>query len=118
MLPLDPPLQLAAGDRIRLDLRRPQFGDWIWETRCGQHQQRASTFLAAPPALEKLRRGAERYQPQATEKAQAAAFVLSSFDGSALVAEIAAGVQSRWPATFRDSDGALRFVRQLVEKYG
>ena len=118
MLPLDPPLQLAAGDNISLDLRRPQYGDWVWKTCCGQQQQQASTFLSVPPALGKLQKAAEQYQPLATNKAQVGVFVLSRFDGNTSSDAIAAGVQSRWPAEFRDSDDALRFVRRLVEKFG
>ena len=118
MLPLDPPLPLAAGDTISLKLQRPQYGDWVWKTSTAQHQQRASTFFALPPALGRLHKRADRYQPNATATSEAAAYVLSCFDGTATAVAIAAAVFSGWPGEFRDADDALRFVRQLVEKYG
>ena len=116
-MPLDPPLPLVPGDAIELQLRRPEYGDWVWNTSAQGETQRASTFFSAPPALGKLRKSADNFQPGATELAQAAAYALSLFDGGTTTLAIAARVIGRWPAVFKNNDDALRFVRKLVARY-
>jgi hypothetical protein len=116
-LPLDPPLAVAVGDTLNLQVQRPQYGDWLWHTRAAGEEQRASTFLSTPLPLGKLRKRADHFQPGATGRAQAAVYALSQVDGSRTTLAIAALVIARWPAEFKDQDDALRFVRQLVVQY-
>jgi predicted RNA methylase len=118
LMPLDPPLDVSGGDRVTLQLRRPEFGDWVWTTRTAQGKQRASTFLSAPPELAKIHKQAEQYQPRGGALAEAVGYTLSRFDGSSKTQAIAEAVFARWPDEFRNAGEAQQFVRKLVDKYG
>jgi SAM-dependent methyltransferase len=118
LLPLDPPLALSEGEKLGLELQRPPYGDWVWKTRTADHRQQASTFFSEPPALDKLHKRADHYEPRAGDSAQAAVYALSRFNGQASSAAIASEVFSRWPRVFRDVEEALGFVRRLAEQFG
>ena len=39
-LPLDPPLELSAGETVQFELERPEFGEWTWTVTRGSDRQR------------------------------------------------------------------------------
>jgi hypothetical protein len=117
-LPLDPPLPVAAGERMSLRLERPVYGEWSWRVETAQARQQHSTFLATPLSPSKLKKAALNYRPQLTEEGRAWLFALSNFDGQTTAQELAAAVREKYPRLYPDLPAALAFVQRLAKWHG
>jgi hypothetical protein len=104
--------------------------DYVWEWRTTHRTGAAagtqaaetrfiqSTFASAVLSPERFRRGGESYRPGLGPDGEVHAFVLQSMDGSRSVAEIARGLQKRFPDRFREYRDALNRVSALTRELG
>ena len=117
-LPLEKPLTLQKGDRLRLQLKRPQGGDWSWATTLGTKSQRQSSFLSQPLRPQDLLKQSDHYRPQLGEKAEAWRWLLDHINGEASVTQLASELRLAQPGVFTSEAQALQFVRAAAERLG
>lgn len=117
-LPLDPPIELTAGETVTFKLQRPPFGDWSWRVETDLTVQQHSTFFSVPMTLKTLKKASSDYQPQLTKKGKAALYILSHSDGSLSAQQLSNDVMEQYPELFSDFRQASKFVRDLIASYG
>ena len=118
ILPLDPPLRLAAGDTVSVELDRPQFGDWTWTIQAPAGRQRHSTFLERPWTLERMQALSPEHKPRLGAEGEAALLSLTMMESNVSNIDIGRELLKRHSARFADEEQALAFVRKLVARYG
>jgi predicted RNA methylase len=116
-LPLESPLQVTAGEQLRFALKRPEFGEWTWTTEHSERRQRQSTFLSQPLSPERLLKASDKYQPNLSERGDAARWLLAKMTGDAPVAQLAIQLQAQFPTIFTSDAEALKFTKHLAERY-
>lgn len=116
-MPLAQPLVVATGDRLAFSLKRPERGEWTWTTRLGAQRQRQSSFLSGPITREDLQRQAAHYRPTLNAEGEAARWVLARMKGDVPVEQLASGLREQHRGLFREQTEAVRFVRDLVERF-
>jgi precorrin-6B methylase 2 len=116
-LPLDPPLPVEAGERIRFQLARAPFGDWVWRTEARAGTQQHSTLLSMPVKAATLQKAALDYRPVLSDEGRDVEYVLARCNGSERMDEIAASLQAAAPTRYRTSTEALRFVQSVVKQH-
>lgn len=115
-LPLERPVQLAAGELLKFSLKRPEFGEWSWTTETGSDRQSQSTFLALPLTPKRMARQSEEFRPVLREQGQAIQFALSLFDGEHTVGDLTDALHARHPESFASRQDALRLVKWLANR--
>jgi protein arginine N-methyltransferase 1 len=123
-LPLAEPIDLEAESSVRIAVATSADGaHWSWEVEVGgrtrangrtpsSHQ---STLFGLPmSSLEKLRRRGGTYCPQASRESEAAAFVLSAFDGKTTIQRMQQELRRSYADVFRSDEQAGAFVRDIV----
>ena len=118
ILPLDPPLRLAAGDSFSVALDRPQFGDWTWTIDATAGRQRHSTFLERPWTLERMQALSPEHRPKLGAEGEAALLALKMMESKRSNIETARELLKMYSARFTDEEQALAFVTKLVARYG
>jgi SAM-dependent methyltransferase len=113
-LPLDPPIQVEAGENLILKLQRPPYGDWSWKVEYQGERQIHSTFFSTPRKLKNFKKIANDYRPQLDDKGTAALAVLSHSDGSKTIQEMSQDLMEQYPGLFETVEKARAFVLQLV----
>jgi predicted RNA methylase len=116
-LPLDPPIEVNAGDSMQFTLKRPPFTDWTWQVETTQTRQSHSTFLSVPFSLETIKKTAVTYQPNLNPKGKAAAYVLSHIDGSLSVEALSEKLTQTFPQTYHSPQKALKFVQDMINLF-
>jgi SAM-dependent methyltransferase len=115
MLPLDPPLPLREGQRVKIELHRPFAGDWTWSARVDDAARRHSTFLSQPHTASDLERmapdGVVQLGPQGTRAWEIMGLMRANWSNRHIAHEIAA----RHGMT---QERALLEVRTLAMRYG
>lgn len=117
-MPLAQPLEVVKGDCLTFSLNRPELGEWTWTTSQGAQRQRQSSFLSRPISREDLQKHASTYRPSLNVEGEAARWVLARMTGDVAVAQLASELQQQHRIQFKETSEALRFVRQLVERFG
>lgn len=125
LLPFAEPVQVAAGDRIAVDLQARLVGDdyaWIWDTRIERAGRppvrfRQSTLQGQPISLARLRRRAHGFRPALGEAGRIDRMILGWMDGGASLEEIAREVRAAFPARFARWEDALTRVGRLSDEY-
>lgn len=117
-LPLDPPLELTAGEEVKFKLQRPPYGDWNWRVETATTVQQHSTFFSVPMTLKTIKKSSLDYQPQITNKGEAALYVLSHSDGTQSVQQLSTQVMNKYPNLFPDLVKASKFVQNLIMSFG
>lgn len=117
-LPVDPPLELAAGDTIGFELKRPQFGEWTWTVTHGGRQQRHSTFQANIVDLAQIKKLAPDAAPGLQESGELALHVLSCLAEGGRVGEIIESARQRFPRQAIHEFALEQMVRNLVVRWG
>ncbi len=117
ILPLDPPLRLAAGDNVSVQLDRPEHGDWTWTIEAPAGRQRHSTFLERSWTIEQLRALSPEHQPTLGADGEAALLALKMMESHVSNIAIARELLQRHSARFAGEEAALAFVRKLVARY-
>jgi protein arginine N-methyltransferase 1 len=122
VLPLLEPIEISAGDRVRVVLRADESGEtWAWETVAttpggeAKARFRQSSFFGMPTSPEALLRSASSFAAVPSPRGERVQQVLGLMDGSRSVAQIAEAMRgsSNVPhATL------LEEVRDIVARYG
>ena len=127
-LPLERPLEVSAGDLLRLELRAEVDGSlWLWrvshiadDTDDGLDKDGGlmrSTLAGRFLSMKSLRKGAADYVPRLSLSGGAQAFILGQMDGCTSVAEIAAKAAHGFPSLFKTPEKALDLVRRLSRNF-
>jgi predicted RNA methylase len=116
-MPLNKPVSVAAGQSLGFELKRQEYGEWIWTTTANGERQRQSTFLSEPLSPEILHKKSDAFQPELNAKGKAMSFVLSRFDGNSSTESLAEAVLEHFSDVFTSKEDALRFVKGLVRKF-
>jgi SAM-dependent methyltransferase len=117
-MPLAQPLVVTEGDHLTFHLKRPELGEWTWTTSLGAQRQRQSSFLSRPISREDLQKQASNYRPALNAEGEAAQWVLARMTGDVPVEQLASELQRQHSARFKNISEAMRFVRQIVERFG
>jgi len=116
-LPLDPPVAVADGERVRFQLARVAYGEWSWKMRAAAGVQQRSTLFASPMKAATIRKAALDHRPELTPEGAATAYVLSLCDGSRSAVDLAAMLQARDGGPYQTRDEALRFVQAVLKRH-
>jgi Arginine methyltransferase oligomerization subdomain/Methyltransferase domain len=113
-LPLGEPIEVNRGDVIAFHLKRPEGGEWTWDTSHQGKRQRQSTFLSEALKPADLLKKSEQYQPVLNDKGRAAQWLLGRLDGTVAVGLLAEELLAEFPSVFRNHNSALRFIFSLT----
>jgi len=113
-LPLDPPIELRAGDEIVFKLARPAYGDWSWWVQAGESFQSHSSTFRGPISQERLVKYSGRHQPKLSPRGQACLDILSRFDGNTSLEEMTDFLLDKHHAVFRSREHAVSLIEYLV----
>jgi protein arginine N-methyltransferase 1 len=117
-LPLEEPIPLSAGERVRVTLRADARGErWAWDTTVGGRLLRQTTFLGTPTAAEALLRESSSHRPTLTELGTRVRKLLDNLDGSHSVEDLARILESELPEGSPLRRRALDDVREVVRRY-
>jgi len=117
-LPVDPPLELAAGDTVGVELKRPPFGEWTWTVTHAGRRQRHSTFQANIVDLAQLKKQASDAAPGLGESGGLALHVLSCLALGGSVGEIIDSARQKFPRQATHQFALEQRVRGLVARWG
>lgn len=116
-LPLDPPLELKAGEAVTVELDRPEFGEWTWTVTRGADRQRHSTFLSRLPDLRHLKTQSVDCVPGLDKHGELALSVLDSMAGGESVAQILAHSQEKFGHLYLSEKQLEQAVRKLISRW-
>lgn len=114
---IDPPVELAAGNKVVFELLRPREGEWSWTMEYGSIRQRHSTFLSIPISTNTLIKKSATYRPHLSQSGLVARFVLDQFDGATPVSRIIDAVIENFPNRCASRSEAERLVERLVSRF-
>lgn len=115
-LPVAEPIEVRRGDVISFHLKRPEEGEWTWDTTYEGKRQRQSTFLSRVLQPAYLRKQSDQYQPLLNAKGKAAQWLLGRLTGSVSVSVLTGELLAEFPDVFNDKKSALRFVHSLTDR--
>ena len=125
LLPVQEPVDVEPGDRIRVIVRADETGQrWAWETAFTtasgetRSRQRQSTFFGMPTSPEALLRSSSSFAPERSIRGERVRQALELMDGARSVAEIASAIAASPNAANVPRDVILDEVRDLVARYG
>jgi protein arginine N-methyltransferase 1 len=117
-LPLTDPLELAAGERVRVTLRADARGErWAWDTVSRHGALRQSTFFGTPTAPDALLRESSAHRPVRTDNGTRALALLEKIDGTHSVEDLARILEKELPESSPLRRRALDEVREIVNRY-
>jgi len=115
MLPIDPPLQVIAGEQLRMTLQRPDHGDWTWSVSVSQGERRHSTFLSSFAGPRELARSAPEATPGLAPRGLRALRILQMLSAGCSIGDIAFALAE---AERLEPSAALREVQVLSMRFG
>lgn len=115
-LPLAQPITVERGDTVAFHLKRPEGGEWTWDTTHRGERQRHSTFLSRALKPADLLKKSGKYQPKLNAKGRAARWLLERLNGTTAVAELARQLCGEFPDLFHDQNSAQRFIFSLTDQ--
>jgi protein arginine N-methyltransferase 1 len=118
-------VELMAGDQVEVRLRADFVQTdyvWSWETRVINHERvkadfHQSTFNGAALSVDRLRKRAHSFVPQASEDAGIDGLVLDLMRKKLSLDEIAKALLAQYPARFKNWNAALTKAADLSERY-
>ena len=116
LLPLESTVSLVEGDTLSLNLKRPQFGDYSWQTG-GKATFKQSTFLSRPIVPKLIAKQADGHRPTLNDDGEATQFVLAQFNGNTSLAEISAALRLAHGKIFTTDEAAKNFVKGMAAGY-
>lgn len=117
-LPLDPVLQLGAGDQLKLRVKRQEFGDWHWQVQHGGNLRRHSTFLSRPVSAGEVAIRSPTYRPRLNREGEVLQSLLALMDGQHTTAELSDTLFQEFPDYFGAIEVATRYVSRKVASLG
>jgi len=115
-LPWPHPIELKKDVRLKVGLRADLVGEdyvWTWETHCGEHHFRQSSFAATPLTAESLARRAAHYRPTLGKEGKVTQFALQRMAGSLTLAEIGGELFRAFPDRFQSERDAFDFAARI-----
>ena len=127
--PLQDPVELAAGERVRIALSASLTGEdylWQWRTEVygaggGTEPRRRwhqSTFHGGSLSGERLKRRGADHLPRLSPEGESDRFILDLIDGRTPLGEIARRAAERFPDRFVRWEEALGRAGELAERFG
>jgi hypothetical protein len=117
LFPIDPPLPVEAGQRVRVSLDREPQGEWGWRVETADGKRRHSALLSMALTESTLRRSALDFVPHPAAGTRALLKVLSDMDGRRSVTVLAARLRAAFPANYATEREAVAYVQQVVAQY-
>lgn len=120
-LPLAQPIDLAAGDELRVTLRllaADMILSWDVARPDGSSRQSQSTWKGMLPVREERARTRDDAVPRLTARGEARQTVLELCDGARTVIEIGRELRARHPALFPVDRDASVFTAEVLAVYG
>jgi hypothetical protein len=124
--PVEHPVPLDEGDRLRIAIRSYASGVWRWHVEiAGREDAKASvpkarfdqsTFWGFPRSREGLLKQASSYAPKLSSRGEAELLVLNCFDNKRTIEEIEKDLISRFPDQYPRQSDAADFVREVVTR--
>ena len=121
------PIALLPGDEVRIHLRADLIEDdylWGWDTQVvdgasgrAKAAYRQSSWLAAQPNRELLRKRADTFVPRLNEAARIDRCILDLMHQRMPSGEIATQILAAFPSSFKNWDAALTRVGDLSDRY-
>lgn len=116
-LPLDPPVSVQAGQIMKFDLKRLEFGEWTWTVTIDDVRQRHSTFLSRPLTTIEMEKKIDTHKAMLNDGGKMALSVLQKLNGNISTEEIALSLVDLHPDVFPGYSQAKQFVIDLIEQY-
>ena len=117
-LPIDPPLSLENGERVRATLERPVEGDWTWTLEAESGSRRHSTFFGSADSMIRLSRMSPDHRPGLSRRGENALHALTLMRGGHTNTEIAQILAETHPGFFASVDEALELARAMALRHG
>ena len=117
LLPCDPPIPLAVGDRLKLALSRPPKGSWTWKLDGPGGRQIKSTFNGSMLSAKARARASvleADHKPQLSARKTVMVAILALFDGKRSIDDIVEEVLAL-PQCSLARPQLLRLVRSLAQ---
>lgn len=120
--PIERPLAVARGDRIRITMRVTSLDivNWKVEVRgngAGRARFDHSTFKGMFISKEEIEKSGPGFVPRLSSRGQARLLVLRMCDGRKTVRQIEREVRRQHPELFRSLDATTVFVGDLVSRH-
>lgn len=126
--PWERPVEVDAGDHVVVELRADLVGDdyiWTWSARFFDKGPSAkpkaefnqSTFAAGLLSPSKLRKVASSFVPKLSQDGEVKKFILSLFDGTHSIENVAREVHARFPNRFQRWEQALDEVSKVSAEF-
>ena len=116
-LPIEPPLAVEIGDKIRIRIDRPAYGDWSWQVRIGPENRKYSTFFSLPLTKSRIRKSALNFKPELNRDGLILSYILNSFDGTQSTITLAEALCTKFPAEFSSENQAISYVKKLIYRF-
>lgn len=128
MLPLSAPIEIAAGDSIKLQIHADLVGDnylWRWNTTVHgvnnpdvpKAEFSQSTLASVPLSLAGLQKRADDYVPELNGDGIVDREVLTAMSQQTPLGEIATRLTEQYPERYGDWTSALSHIGDLAQKY-
>ncbi len=117
LLPLDPPIELRAGDEVVFRLARPAYGEWSWWIRAGDEVQSHSTAFAVPLSRDSLSKYSIHHRPLLSQRGRACLDLFSRFDGKTSLDEMADFLMDNHHALFGNRELAVSLIKRLMSDF-
>jgi len=116
-LPLHETIDVKKGNKVSLQLNRPEFGEWCWVVELGDKCQKHSTFLSEPISPSLVMKRSNAYRPLLSERGKITQKILELFNGGSTIENIIEKVEKDYSVFFSGHVKAEQFVKNLVEQY-
>lgn len=115
--PLDHPVSLERGNRVRLTLHSISNGAvWRWHVEVNGLQFDHTTLWGFPQPDGELHKLSADCTPKLSRRGEAELFLLGLLDGKATVTNLERGMLRCYPDLFKSQEQASTFVREVVRK--
>ena len=124
--PIEKPVELRAGDRVRARIQTNNGEVWRWQVEIenGNPSDESSPAIKArfdqstmwnfPVVPQQLKKQLPNYTPKLSRKGEAELYVLGAFDGRRSAAELAAELVEHFADCFPSNASAAKFVTGII----
>jgi type I protein arginine methyltransferase len=124
--PVERPVELRAGDRVRAKIQTNNGEVWRWQVEVTSGSKSAanppavkarfdqSTLWNFPIAPEQLKKQLPNYTPKLSRKGEAEKYLLGAFDGKRSASDLADDLLERFGDCFPSKASAARFVASII----
>ena len=124
--PIEKPVALRAGDRVRAKIQTNNGEVWRWQVEVTDGSAAAavspavkarfdqSTLWNFPVAPQNLKKQLSNYQPKLSRKGEAEMYLLRAFDGKRSAGELADDLLERFADLFPSRASAAKFISSVV----